>query len=185
MTDVSLDSRFSVSFSLTDSEAITYHPETRDHDAQIEQINKMVFGPGRFTRASYLLREEGRHNCQFSFVACLGGNVIGSVRMTPITVGEQAAYLLGPLVVRPEYKNAGVGRKLMYMTLHAAKNHNVVLVILIGDKKYYGRFGFKNVEHKQIHMPAPVDPKRLLILELQEGALLKVAKGKVRYRSCN
>ncbi|OPB29954.1 N-acetyltransferase [Bartonella sp. WD12.1] len=183
MINLSSTSQSCAPFSATDS-AISYWLETIDHDVQIKQINQIVFGPGRFVRASYLLREDGEHDRQLSFVACLGDYVIGSVRMTPIYIGIQTACLLGPLVVRPDHKNVGVGSKLVRMALQAAENCNIPLVILIGDKDYYGRFNFKNVQHGQIQMPAPVNPQRLLVLELQEDAL-KTAHGKVRYRSCS
>ncbi|ENN93912.1 GNAT family N-acetyltransferase [Bartonella bovis] len=183
MINSSSTSQSCTPFSTTDN-TINYVSETVDHDVQIKQINQVVFGPGRFVRASYLLREGGKHDRQLSFVACLGDYVIGSVRMTPIYIGIQTAYLLGPLVVLPDHKNVGVGSKLVRMALQAAGNCNVPLVILIGDKDYYGRFNFKNVQHKQIQMPAPVNPHRLLVLELQKDAL-KTTHGKVYYRSCS
>ena len=45
------------------------------------------------------------------------------------------------------------------------------LVVLVGDVPYYGRFGFVSVPPGQITLPGPVDPKRLLALELVAGAL--------------
>jgi predicted N-acetyltransferase YhbS len=36
---------------------------------------------------------------------------------------------------------------------------------------YYGRFGFVPVPPGQIRLPGPVDPARLLALELVAGAL--------------
>jgi len=41
----------------------------------------------------------------------------------------------------------------------------------VGDMPYYGRFGFVPIPPGQITLPGPVDPKRLLALELQPGAL--------------
>ncbi|MFT4347451.1 GNAT family N-acetyltransferase [Bartonella ancashensis] len=166
------------------SDKVTYWSEANEHIVQIEQINRAVFGPGRFVRASYLLRESGEHDRRFSFVACLENYVIGSVRMTSVQIGIQSAYLLGPLVVRPGYENSGIGSRLMQTVLQAVKDYNIGLIILVGNKEYYGRFGFKNVKYKQIHMPAPVEPQRLLALELQEG-ILKAVRGRVRYRLCD
>jgi predicted N-acetyltransferase YhbS len=45
------------------------------------------------------------------------------------------------------------------------------LVVLVGDMPYYGRFGFNPVPPGQIRLPGPVDPNRLLALELVPGAL--------------
>ncbi|WP_144050542.1 hypothetical protein [Bartonella australis] len=67
----------------------------------------------------------------------------------------------------------------MHTALQVAKNHNVVLVILIGDEGYCGRFGFKNAQYGRIGMSAPVKSRRLLALELREGAL-KTVRDKAR-----
>jgi predicted N-acetyltransferase YhbS len=45
------------------------------------------------------------------------------------------------------------------------------LVILVGDAPYYARVGFKAVPAGLLEMPGPVDPARLLYLELAAGEL--------------
>lgn len=73
---------------------VIYLPETPAHDAEIESINEEAFGPGRFTRAAYKIREGGPHQRSLSFVAVDGGTVIASVRMTHIVAGDGSALLL-------------------------------------------------------------------------------------------
>ena len=99
---------------------VTYLPETPAHDAEIEHINEEAFGPGRFARAAYKIREGGPHERALSFVAIHDGNVIASVRLTRIAAGEGRALLLGPLAVRPAFKNLGIGRRLVAIALDAA-----------------------------------------------------------------
>jgi predicted N-acetyltransferase YhbS len=48
-------------------------------------------------------------------------------------------------------------------------------VLLVGDMPYYGRFGFQPVPFGQITLPGPVDPARLLALELIPGSLADAA----------
>lgn len=150
---------------------IRYLQETAAHDAEIELINEEAFGPGRFTRAAYRIREDGPHDRELSFVAMHGDKVIASVRMTPIVAGEGRAMLLGPLAVRPAFKNVGIGRKLLHMAVDAAAAAGEGLVVLVGDEPYYGPHGFKKVAHGQMTMPRPVDPERLLAAELEPEAL--------------
>jgi predicted N-acetyltransferase YhbS len=50
---------------------------------------------------------------------------------------------------------------------------------LVGDMPYYGRFGFQPVPPGRIILPGPVDPTRLLALELVPGTL-ESAVGKVQ-----
>jgi predicted N-acetyltransferase YhbS len=67
----------------------------------------------------------------------------------------------------------------MEASMKAAKNDGVKLILLVGDEPYYGRLGFKKVEHGRVKLPGPVDPDRVLIAELVAGSFEKVA-GAVR-----
>lgn len=151
--------------------AVTYMPEAPAHDPEIDAINEEAFGPGRFTRAAYKIREGGQHDRALSFVALHDGIVIASVRMTPIAAGKGRALLLGPLAVRPAFKNIGIGRKLVAMALEAARQGGVPCVVLVGDEPYYGPLGFRLIPRGQITMPRPVDLNRLLAVEFQPGAV--------------
>ncbi|MEO3385133.1 N-acetyltransferase [Mesorhizobium sp. CAU 1741] len=151
---------------------VTFAPELAAHDTIIEDINAEAFGPGRFARAAYHIREGGPHRRDLSFVAIIGGEVIASVRMTPIAAGKGRALLLGPLAVRPAYKNLGIGKKLVAIALDAARGDGCVLAILVGDAPYYAPLGFsKVVPYGQLAMPRPVDASRLLACELVPGSL--------------
>ncbi|MBO6718382.1 MAG: N-acetyltransferase [Rhizobiaceae bacterium] len=157
--------------SITD---VVYLPEEPAHDQAIEEINAEAFGPGRFTRAAYKIREGGPHDMALSFVALVDGEVVASVRMTPVGAGEGQAVLLGPLAVRPKHKNVGIGRKLVRIAVEAAEKAGHGLVLLVGDAPYYGPLGFERIPAGQIAMPRPVDPARLLANEIVPGSLAKL-----------
>jgi predicted N-acetyltransferase YhbS len=149
-------------------------PETRAHDADIEALNRDAFGPGRFARTAYRLREGVPHEFELSFIAILtgtgeGDRLAGSVRQTSIQIGSRPVLLLGPLVVAAEYKNIGIGRELMNRTIEAAKRAGHSLILLVGDYPYYSRFGFQIAQRGAITLPGPVDPHRLLTLALGGG----------------
>ena len=150
---------------------VAYLPEQPAHDLEIEHINAEAFGPGRFARAAYKIREGGPHEGALSFVATLDGAVIASVRMTRVAAGEGRALLLGPLAVRPDYKNLGIGRKLVRIAVDAAEKSGAAAVILVGDEPYYGPLGFSRVPRGQLSMPRPVDLDRILAIELKPGAV--------------
>ncbi|HEV7414760.1 GNAT family N-acetyltransferase [Tianweitania sediminis] len=149
---------------------IAYLPETAEHDPEIELINEEAFGPGRFARAASKIREGGPHDRALSFVAASAGTVIGSVRLTPIAAGRGRGHMLGPLAVRPAFKNAGIGRTLVALGLDAARKAGSPLVMLVGDAPYYGPLGFARMPRNQVQMPRPVDPDRLLVCEFTPGA---------------
>ena len=154
---------------------VTYLPEAPAHDAEIEAINAEAFGPGRFVRAAYRIREGGPHERDLSFVALNGDVVIASVRLTRIAAGAGRALLLGPLAVRPAFKNVGIGRKLVRIALEAAEKAGAPAVVLVGDEPYYGPLGFTRILRGQIAMPRPVDPNRLLAVEFVPGAVARLA----------
>ncbi|MCK9551198.1 N-acetyltransferase [Aquamicrobium lusatiense] len=150
---------------------VTYMPETPAHDPEIDTLNEEAFGPGRFARAAYKIREGGPHERDLSFVGIRNGMVIASVRMTPIAAGKGRSLMLGPLAVRPAHKNLGIGRHLVAMALEAARNGGWQSVLLVGDEPYYGPLGFTRIPYGQISMPRPVDRNRLLIHEIVPGAV--------------
>jgi predicted N-acetyltransferase YhbS len=144
-----------------------------DHDA-IEHLLDLSFGTERRTKTSYRLREGSTAVEGLSQVVrdeALG--VVGAISFWPLAVGAKGtkALLLGPLAVHPARQNLGIGLLLMRTTLATAKAAGHRLVLLVGDQPYYGRVGFVQVAEGQVLMPGPVDPKRLLALELVEGAL--------------
>jgi predicted N-acetyltransferase YhbS len=153
---------------------VKYLLETPAHDIQIETINDEAFGPGRFVLAAYKIREAGGHERALSFVAVDGDLVVASVRMTRIAAGAGRALMLGPLAVRPAFKNLGIGRRLVAIALEAAAKAGAPAVILVGDEPYYGPLGFKRIPRGQISMPRPVDLDRLLSHEITSGAVAKL-----------
>jgi predicted N-acetyltransferase YhbS len=154
---------------------VIFLPEQPAHEPEIEAINAEAFGPGRFARAAYRIREGGPHEGALSFVALLGGAVVASVKMTRIAAGEGRGLMLGPLAVKPEYKNRGIGKHLVKLAVEAAAKSGAPAVILVGDEPYYGPLGFKKIPRGQISMPRPVDLDRLLAVEIEEGAVARLA----------
>jgi predicted N-acetyltransferase YhbS len=150
-------------------------------DARIlSELSAQAFGPGRFARSAYRVREGIPPVEALCLCGRVNGKLIGGIRFTAIRVGEEeGAALLGPLVVDPAEKGKGFGRALVEEGLARAKARGFALVILVGDMPYYARFGFKPVPPGQIVLPGPVDPERLLALELVPGALPR-ARGLVK-----
>jgi predicted N-acetyltransferase YhbS len=149
--------------------------ETPGDAAAIERLNERTFGPGRYAKSAYRLREGIRHNLDLSFTAWVSTLLVGSVRLSPIRIGETRALLLGPLTVEPPFRERGIGYTLIERALAAAKDKDYRLVVLVGDEPYYGKSGFKRVPRGRATMPGPVDPARLLVCELDAGAFDGVA----------
>lgn len=159
--------------------ALTILPETADDADAIERLHERTFGPGRYAKTAYRLREQVAHRLDVSFTARTGTLLVGSVRLSPVLIGETKALLLGPLTVEPAFRERGVGQALIACALKAAAAKGERLVILVGDEPYYARAGFRRIPPGCVIMPGPVDPERVLVAELVPGAFAGV-RGRVR-----
>jgi predicted N-acetyltransferase YhbS len=143
------------------------------HDLEaINALQARVFGPGRFARSAYRVREGKGFMSRFCRVADRNGRLIASLRITEVSIGGlHGAALLGPLAVDPEYRGQGYGRQLVAEAIEEMNQAAVAVVVLVGDEPYYARFGFKPVPRGTVVFPGPVNPARILAAELAPGAL--------------
>jgi predicted N-acetyltransferase YhbS len=150
--------------------ALTILPETAGDAVAIERLHERTFGPGRFARTAFRIREGREHVLDLSFTARIGTLLVGSVRLTPICIGDTPALLLGPLTVEPPFRSHGVGTAMIKRAVKEAQARGHKLVVLVGDEPVYAKSGFKRIPKGQVKMPGPVDPERLLVAELAAGA---------------
>lgn len=136
----------------------------------VERLAERVFGPGRFARTAYRLREVAEPDWSLCFVARVSTLLVGSNRMTPLRAGAVPALMLGPLTVDPAFRGRGIAARLVVHSLDAAREVGHGLVLLVGDEPYYRRFGFARVPAGRLVMPGPVDAARVLWCELTPGA---------------
>lgn len=113
---------------------------------------------GAVTRAAFLEAEHAGHNEQdivralrrsgalsLSLVAVdESGEIVGHVAISPVTIsdGSRDWYGLGPISVRPAMQRRGVGSELMDKALAELRERGAAGCVLVGDPRYYGRFGF-------------------------------------------
>jgi predicted N-acetyltransferase YhbS len=150
---------------------IVTRPAGPDDSAEIADLHARAFGPGRFARTAYRLREGAAEFSPFCRVCRIDGRLAAAVRFSPIRICDKGgALLLGPLAVDPAFANQGHGRALVGEALEAARVAGIALVVLIGDEPYYAKLGFRRIPPGQISLPGPINPTRLLAVELSPGA---------------
>ena len=161
--------------------SLTWHlrPEAPGDDAAIEALNESAFGPGRFAKSAFRLREGVAPVAALSFVVEEQGALKGSVRFWPIHVGGHEALLLGPLAVESAERGRGLGIALMQAGIEAARRGPWGAILLVGDEPYYAKVGFARLPPGRVKFPGPVDPKRILGLSLKAGGLLNLS-GQIR-----
>ena len=79
-----------------------------------------------------------------SMVAVLDGRIVGHVALSPVTLsgGEASWFGLGPISVSPERQRRGLGSRLVLAALDELRARDASGCVLIGDPRFYARFGF-------------------------------------------
>jgi predicted N-acetyltransferase YhbS len=143
----------------------------------------------RLTEAAFQDEAHSSHTEQFivnalrragqltvSLVAVDGDAIVGHVAVSPVTISSGASgwYGLGPISVWPARQRQGIGSRLMRAALADLQRGGGLGCVLLGDPRFYGRFGFK--AHPGLVLPG-VAPEYFQALSL--GGALPV--GEVRY----
>lgn len=137
---------------------------TPDDDAFVEDLHNVAFGPGRFARTAFRIRERFPVDPSLSLIAEVNGTPCGAVWMTPISVGGIDGYLLGPLATHPDFRRRGAGKLLARETTRLALERGEgKFVLLVGDRDYYCPLGWVPTMPGAIVFPGPVDPTRVLV----------------------
>lgn len=166
-----------------DPDALTLRRETADDEAWIESLHEIAFGPGRFARAAFRVRERYATDPTLNWIGELHGKRAASVRMTPVGVGPVDGYLLGPLMTDPAFRKQGIGRALVkHVCDIALGREGIAFVLLVGDLAYYGPLGFLPTVPHAIQFPGPVDPARVLV-HPRDASLAQTLSGAItRFR---
>jgi predicted N-acetyltransferase YhbS len=163
----------------TKEPAWTIRAETGADAASIDALVGRGFGPGRYAKSAYRLREGVAPVGKLGFVAVEGGILRGSVRFWPVAIGPSRSLLLGPLAVEDAQRGRGIGVALMETGIAAARAAGWPSIVLVGDEPYYARVGFAKLPPGRVRFPGPVDQSRILGLSLETGALLNLS-GEIR-----
>ena len=150
--------------------------------AAIESLVNLAFGPGRFAKTAYRLREGVLPDSRLSFVAqdAESESLWGSVRFWPMVAGATPALLLGPLAVVPATSGPrnwhfpdAAGHSSRFCTGIFARLFSWV------TSPITPKSDFSRLSPGQVRFPGPVDPNRVLGLGLQ-GFSLASLSGDIR-----
>ena len=96
----------------------------------------------------YIINKGGK-----TFFAESAGNIIGTVALMPTK--NKLVFELTKMAVKPEYRNKGIGKKLLKKCIDYSQSNNHSSIILYSNKKLnnaihlYRNFGFKEKKKKK------------------------------------
>jgi HAD superfamily hydrolase (TIGR01509 family) len=115
--------------------------------AAIREVEVRAFGREEEADLVDLARSRGK--VTLSLAAVQEGRIAGHVLFTPVTLepagkdpGTAKGLGLGPIAVQPGLQRSGIGGRLVRAGLEQARRAGYDFVVLLGDPRYYSRFGF-------------------------------------------
>lgn len=115
---------------------------------------------------------------ELELIAKENNEIIGHIMLTKLIIktekGEYVGLLVAPLCVKLEYRNKGIGQKLMYAGFEKAKEMGYTSAFLAGNPKYYNRFGFKEISEFGIENKTEIPNQYVLGCEIVNGSLTNI-----------
>ncbi|WP_425403442.1 GNAT family N-acetyltransferase [Hwanghaeella sp.] len=162
----------------------TLSEEAAEHAAAIESLVDTAFGPARKTRTVYQFRDGIPPLTDLCYVALSNdGDMLGSIRFWPVLMPDgRQEVMLGPLAVLPNLRGQGIGKALVAHGIAGSRAAGFGGVLIVGDRRYYAPFGFREEKVANLDLPGPVAPLTFMGLEFEEGSLSRVDGTVMPYR---
>ena len=162
---------------------ILIKPEGPEHIAGVRAVEEKAFG--RPVEAELVDRLRARGAVTLSLVALDEGQLVGHVLFSRVTIGsgpyELPALGMGPVAVLPGRQRQGIGSRLIRAGLEECRQMGALAVVVLGDSRYYSRFGFgPAARYGVVFQDEAVPAEDFMILELRRGALEAVPSSEKR-----
>lgn len=153
-------------------------PTAAEEAEAIAAVHRAAFGAELEADLARDLARDKEFVGSLSFAAEEGGRMVGHVLFTRAWFERDDGkpglplLLLAPLAVVPEAQREGVGTTLVEAAIALARESGEIAMLVFGDPKYYGRFGFVDAGPSGIRPPHPAEPAwGWQVLELTEGII--------------
>jgi putative acetyltransferase len=160
---------------------IEIRSEKPEDGTAIRHVNEAAFGGSSEARLVEMLRQADK--ARIELVAVLDGQLVGHILFSPVTIADARhdfrALGLAPLAVLPSFQRLGIGSGLVRQGLLECKRNGYQVVVVLGNPRYYSRFGFLRASGHWLDNEYNEDDA-FMVIELQDGALQEV-RGLVKY----
>ncbi|MRS11881.1 MAG: N-acetyltransferase [Actinobacteria bacterium] len=153
-------------------------PTTADEADALAAVHRAAFGSDLEADLARDLIRDSAYVPALSFAAEEDGVLLGHVLFTRAWLNRDDGLPgfpllnLAPLAVLPERQREGIGSTLVEAAIALARESGEVGMLVFGDPKLYGRFGFVPAATCGIRTPHPAEPEwGWQVLELALGVL--------------
>ncbi|MBW4635719.1 MAG: N-acetyltransferase [Iphinoe sp. HA4291-MV1] len=156
---------------------LDFAPETDNQRAKIRQVITDAFGQTKEAELVDKIRNSANFIPELSLVALENGDVLGHILFSCIVieVPEQIpALALAPLAVTPLRQRQSIGSQLVKVGLSKCRESDYSIVVVVGEPRYYRRFGFQKARKFGLHSSLPIPDEAFMVLELKPSALMNI-----------
>jgi len=153
------------------------HEEAKDIEP-VREVLCAAFPTDVESRLVDALRTNGK--ALISLVAVQKEQVLGHIMFSPVSItppSEAKGIGLAPVAVHPNVQSQGVGSSLIHEGLRLCKELGYDYCVVLGNPKYYRRFGFEKASQLGIQNEYGADDAFMLI-RFSKGDM---AQGLVKY----
>lgn len=158
---------------------LVIRPETPADSPSVAEVNTLAFGRPNEARLVERVRASEHYLPGLSLVAEAEGRVVGHILFSYVGLEGPTpcrVLALAPMAVHPDWQGQGVGSALVEaglekcISLHesseAAGRMGEPLVVVLGHRNFYPRFGFEPSVRYRIEPPFPVDEAVFMVRPL-------------------
>jgi predicted N-acetyltransferase YhbS len=165
--------------------AIKIRLEAKHDQPVVENVVRLAFENAEHTNhKEYILVHELRNASSFipelSLIAITDKEIVGYILFSRISIEEEAknhiALALAPLAVLPEYQKRGTGSLLVEKGHKEAYKLGYDACIVLGNNKYYSRFGYRESKEYGIYAPFQVHSENFMVRELKKDSLKTIRR---------
>jgi putative acetyltransferase len=129
--------------------------ETEADYGAIRKVNEDAFRDKITAALVETIRGTDRFVPELSLVAEVEGEVVGHVMLSYVDIepGRRRVLQAGPLAVIPSHQRRGIGSALMNEAIRLVDARGEPLILIEGNPRYYGRFGFTRADESGIDTP--------------------------------
>ncbi len=160
-------------------------PQQKD---DVHAVIKAAFGKEDEVELVKKLRSAKNYIPELSMVAFVDDKIVGHAMLSPAFIEKASSerievLALAPVAVLPEFQNKGIGKKLVNSLLAFTEVRFGEIfrgIIVLGDNKYYSKFGFVPASQFGVCAPFKCEEKNFMAMPIINNGLSN-CQGEVVY----